>query len=466
MSLSKKYPLFALLILLVDTWAISLGFVIAFWLRFSGVFFPFEHQPPSFENYFHAIVIAVPIFLLFFRFYRLYEPERQIRRVRELLNVAKAITAGAIFSMALTFFYREFTYSRIVLLFAWFFSILLACLGRYFMIQFEYFLRTGKARRNVLILGTNQSARDLIRWARENKHYGQDIVGILKTDADLGSEKTFEGVPILGTFLDFNRLINEQQFYEIILADTSIPRELTTELILKCEDKLIDFKLVADFYGLITHHLDVEYISNVPLLGLKMLPLDNIWNRVSKRLFDLTISFLALFFLTPFFALISFLIKLTSRGSVFYKQERIGRDGKQFNIYKFRTMAMDAEKATGPVWTKPDDERITFIGRFLRKTNLDELPQLWNVLIGNMSLVGPRPERPHFVEQFRGQIPRYMSRHKIKSGLTGWAQIHGLRGNTSLEERIKYDLYYMENWTLMMDIEILFATIFAYKNAY
>ena len=164
--------------------------------------------------------------------------------------------------------------------------------------------------------------------------------------------------------------------------------------------------------------------------------------------------------------LITIAIKLTDRGAVFYSQERIGQDGKSFQLYKFRTMAVDAEEKTGPVWAKAEDSRVTLIGRWLRKINLDELPQLWNVLKGNMSLIGPRPERPHFVEEFRDQIPRYMARHKVKSGLTGWAQIHGLRGNTSLEERIKYDLYYMENWTLMMDFEILFATLFAFKNAY
>ena len=185
-----------------------------------------------------------------------------------------------------------------------------------------------------------------------------------------------------------------------------------------------------------------------------------------KRTFDLTISVFLLTLLTPLLLLIAVAIKLNDSDPIFYKQERVGQDEKHFNLYKFRTMRVNAETHTGPVWARPEDKRITRIGLFLRRTNLDELPQLWNVLLGNMSLVGPRPERPHFVKQFRDQIPRYMARHKIKSGLTGWAQIQGLRGDTSLEERIKYDLYYIENWTLMMDIEILLATPFAFKNAY
>jgi exopolysaccharide biosynthesis polyprenyl glycosylphosphotransferase len=194
--------------------------------------------------------------------------------------------------------------------------------------------------------------------------------------------------------------------------------------------------------------------------------LDDPWNRLIKRLFDFSIAFFAFVFFAPLFVVVAISLKLTSEGSVFYAQERIGRDGKRFFLYKFRTMTPEAENKTGPIWAQPNDPRTTRLGRLLRRFNLDELPQLWNVLVGNMSLVGPRPERPHFVERFRDEIPRYMTRHKIKSGLTGWAQIHGLRGNTSLEERIKYDLYYMENWTIAMDIEILFATLFAYKNAY
>ena len=367
--------------------------------------------------------------------------------------------------MALTFIYREFSYSRVVLLFAWMLSIILCSISRYFLIQLEYLIRQSHDRDRVLIVGANRNARNLIRWAKDNPHYGQDVIGIM-TNNDVNMGKHVEDVPILGTLKDVDGIIATQQINEVILADPTLSREEAAELMLKCESRMISFKLVADFYGLITHHVDVEYISNVPLLGLRTLPLDDFWNRLIKRIFDLVTSLGLLLVLSPVFILMMIAIKLYDRGPIFYKQKRVGQDEVPFDLCKFRTMSVDAEKKTGPVWASPNDERITRIGKFLRRTNLDELPQLWNVLIGNMSLVGPRPERPHFVNQFRNQIPRYMTRHKIKSGLTGWAQIHGLRGHTSLEERIKYDLYYMENWTLMMDIEILFATLFAFKNAY
>ena len=461
----KKHPILALSVLLTDATAVLLSYFIAYEIRFSGILIPVDKGVPSIEAYFRAMVVVVPVYLLIFRAYQLYRPERQIRRIYELLNVVKAVTGAAILLMSVTFIYREFSYSRGVLILGWFLSAVFCCIGRYLLIQIEYFIRREKDRERVIIIGANRHSRNLIRWAQENPHYGQNIIGIV-TSVESNEGKHFEGVPILGTINGFDQILLEHPVHEVVVADPTISREATGELILKCESKMIGFKLVADFYGLITHHLDVEYISNVPLLGPKILSLDDLWNRAVKRVFDLGVSSVSLVLLSPLFLIIIVLIRILDGKKVFYKQERVGQDSVHFFLYKFRTMSLDAEKKTGPVWTQPDDHRVTRLGKFLRRTNIDELPQLWNVLIGHMSLVGPRPERPYFVEQFKDQIPRYMTRHKIKSGLTGWAQIHGLRGNTSLEERIKYDLYYIENWTLMMDIEILFATVFAFKNAY
>ncbi|OQA56235.1 MAG: UDP-glucose:undecaprenyl-phosphate glucose-1-phosphate transferase [Candidatus Omnitrophica bacterium ADurb.Bin277] len=250
------------------------------------------------------------------------------------------------------------------------------------------------------------------------------------------------------------------------MLDTNFSKETITEMVVACEDQMIEFKMGADTHGLIAQNVGVEYISDIPLLGFRPLPLDDPWNRFVKRTFDLTIAFSFGILFLPFGMILALMIKLMDRGPVFYHQERVGRDGRAFKVIKFRTMKADAEKETGPVWAKKDDDRRTWMGEFLRRTNLDEVPQLWNVIRGDMSLVGPRPERPHFVSQFRESVPRYMARHKVKSGLTGWAQVHGLRGNTSIHERVKYDLYYMENWSLLLDIEIIVMTLFAFKNAY
>lgn len=461
----RKNSHYLFLIILVDAATILISFGIAYWFRFSGLFIPIHKGLPSVEYYLRVMVVVVPIYLIIFRWYGLYQPERHVRRIQELLNVMKAVSFAAFILMALTFIYREFSYSRFVLFFAWIFSSLFCSINRYFLIQLEYLLRRRGDQDRVLVIGINANSRNLVRWAKENPHYGQNVIGILANDENHHG-KHYETVPILGSYQEFDEILAKEKIDEVVVTDPAIPKEITTELMLKCESRMIPFKLVADFYGLMTHHVDVEYVSNVPLLGLKSLPLDDPWNRLVKRLFDVLVSFSLSVLLSPVLTLIAALIKIGSEGSVLYRQERIGRDGKKFVLYKFRTMVVDAEKKTGPVWAESDDRRVTKIGKVLRRFNLDELPQLWNVLTGDMSLVGPRPERPHFVEQFRDQIPRYMARHKIKSGLTGWAQIHGLRGNTSLEERIKYDLYYMENWTLMMDVEILIATLFAFKNAY
>ena len=296
-------------------------------------------------------------------------------------------------------------------------------------------------------------------------HYGQKPVGILATNVeDIG--KHVDNVPIVGLTEHWETFIKKLQPDQVVLLDESFSREKITDLVAACEDAFIDFKMGADIYGLIASNVGVEYVSHIPLLGFRSLPLDDPWNQFMKRVFDIFVAGIMTLVFLPLGLVVAVLIKLEGKGPVFYFQERVGRDGKVFRLIKFRTMKIDAEKETGPVWAKPQDDRKTQIGETLRRWNLDELPQLLNVLSGKMSLVGPRPERPHFVDKFRENVPRYMARHKVKSGLTGWAQVHGLRGDTSIEERIKYDLYYMENWSLLLDIEILVMTLFAFKNAY
>ena len=454
------------MVVTTDIAAIFISYLAAYYTRFSGILVPVYKGIPHVGEYLRPLIFLVPIYIYFFRSYNLYHPERNIRRIYELLNTVKAVSAAAVLCMALTFIYRNFEYSRLTLFLAWIFSTFLCVLARYCMIQIEYSIKRHKDRSRVLIVGLNRSSRNLIRWSREHKHYGQDVIGLIAINGGGEQGKHFEGVPIIGTVLDFNRIMETQSIDEVIVADPTLPRETVSTLMMKCEDKLINFKLVADFYGLLTHHVDVEYLSNLPLLGVRDLPLDDPWNQWMKRLFDIFVSLIGLILASPLLFSIAIAIKVFDKGPILYKQKRVGRDEKVFTFYKFTTMRPDAEKKTGPVWAQPHDPRTTGMGRLIRKWNLDELPQLWNVLRGDMSLVGPRPERPHFVEKFRSQIPRYMARHKIKCGITGWAQIHGLRGNTSLEERIKYDIYYMENWTFTMDIEILFITLFAYKNAY
>ncbi len=452
------------LIVLGDAASLMISFSMAYMMRFHS----FENLPhtPSYAAYAGALTVIIPIYLIIFRAYGLYETTRYRRRIEEIFVVIKAITLAVVALMALTFFYREFSYSRMFLFYLWVFSIIFTGIVRYLLIQLEYARkRSRKEVTRVLLIGANRNARSIIEWAKNNPHYGYQMMGVLTHEASLVG-KHFEGITILGVVDQAESFIENLKPDQVVLLDKDATRDQMTQLVLLCEDKMVDFKIGADFYGLMSRNVDVEYLSTVPLLGFRALPLDDPWNRFVKRAFDISVSFVLIALTSPFWILLAFLIKMDDRGPVLYKQERMGRDMKVFNVLKFRTMRENAEKESGPVWTQADDARRTRTGEFLRRWNLDELPQLLNVLRGDMSLVGPRPERPHFIEQFRDDIPRYMARHRIKSGLTGWAAVNGYRGNTSILERTKYDLYYMENWSLIFDLEILFMTLFAFKNAY
>jgi len=278
--------------------------------------------------------------------------------------------------------------------------------------------------------------------------------------SDLGPE------PVLGTADAIEALVSQTGADHVILCDTRLPRERIMGLIVFCERYLIEFFMVPDLFRIMTGRLDLITLGTIPLLGMGRWPLDYFGNRLAKRLVDIVGALIGLVVSAPILLWAAWAIKRSSPGPVFYRQTRCGEGGRLFTLYKLRTMPVDAEADTGPVWTKADDPRRTPIGRFLREHNLDELPQFWNVLKGEMSLVGPRPERPYFVEQFRDDIRQYMLRHMSKPGMTGWAQVNGLRGDTSIEERIRYDLYYLENWSLAFDFKILLKTLFARENAY
>lgn len=454
-----------MLTILTDAGAVAAAYFFAYWFRFQSGWVLIR-DVPAFSSYGKALLVIVPVFLFMFKANHLYSVRSPLSRIDEFFAVIKASSAVFLICMAVSSAYREFTYSRIVIVVTWLLSMAMILFVRNLIRIGERKERKEKGQQvKLLIIGINRNARKLVKRFQEVQRAGYQVVGVLSEAAHEG-EKHLEGVPILGDVDSFEKLVEQYKIGEVILADPDFSRERTAEIMLKCESRMIAFKLVADFYGLVTSRVDVEYVSDVPLLGLKELPLDDVWNRAAKRIFDAGFSAVGLAACVPFLLVIALLVKISDRGPVLYRQERVGEDGKSFNLLKFRTMKSDAEAATGPVWASEDDDRVTAVGKVLRRTNLDELPQLWNVLMGDMSLVGPRPERPHFVEQFKDEIPRYMARHKIKSGITGWAQVHGLRGNTSLKERIKYDLYYVENWSLLLDIKILLMTFTAFKNAY
>ncbi|MEI8344502.1 MAG: undecaprenyl-phosphate glucose phosphotransferase [Candidatus Omnitrophota bacterium] len=436
-----------------------------FWLRFLSNAYGSILAPPDFPVYFKAFYLITIILVFFIRHYGLYRIEQLTTYTKEAIGIIKAVFSGILVLLAITFFIRDFTFSRFFL----FLSLPAVMIG----LVIERYLLTSIVRltdwmrgstRNVLIIGCNENTKRLVQYYRHNLRVGSRVVGFL--DDHLPKGFLFAQLPVLGAPQDLTSLLKRQhQIHEVVLAMTGLPQNDILKIICECEKEMVTFRWVADMMGLIASKMDVSYFGGISMLSFKDSPLNDWENRIVKRSLDITVSALLLAVLSGLIGMIAAFIKFTSKGPVFYRQERIGEDGRRFAIVKFRTMQRNAEKVTGPVWATQNDHRRTPLGSFLRRNNLDELPQLWNVLTGDMSLVGPRPERPFFVKQFKEDIPRYMARHSIRSGITGWAQVNGLRGNTSIEERTKYDLYYIENWSLGLDVKILIRTLVMTLNA-
>ncbi len=327
--------------------------------------------------------------------------------------------------------------------------------------------RAGIGLKRVLIAGTGDLARHVTDQLLHHGEFGYHVVGFID-DGAVHDSLGYRGLPLLGTLGDAEQVIHEERIDQLYVA---LPLEAHVKmlgLIEVANRECIDVKVIPDLLQFIALRARLEELDGIPVININDVPLQGL-NGAIKRAIDVVVSLAALAVLAIPFAIVAVAIRLNSPGPVFYRQERMGLDRRPFMVLKFRSMYNDAERDTGPVWTRADDPRRTPVGAFLRRFSLDELPQLWNVLRGEMSLVGPRPERPFFVEQFKEKVPQYMLRHKVKSGMTGWAQVNGWRGNTSIEKRIEYDLYYIENWSVTLDVKILWLTVirgFFQKHAY
>jgi exopolysaccharide biosynthesis polyprenyl glycosylphosphotransferase len=448
-----------------DVVIINLSLILSYYTRFSSGLFPVVYGIPGVFNYYKLLPVLTVLLLFLMRSEKLYSIKSRLSIVDEFFTIVKVASLGVLVFMAGTFLYREFSYSRGMLLILWVNLIAFLGMWRFTVNRVRFYIRKKNGKdRNLLIIGEGQIIERLICHIAEDPHWDYRIRGILEISGQ--GQKKIRNIPVAGKISDLSRVLDEYAIEAVILTEIDMPRAIVMNVILECEKRMVEFRLVADLLGMVTSQVDMRTIDGIPLLGLKESPLAEGYNRFIKRFADITFSALGLIILSPLLLLIAGLVKISSPGPVFYLQKRIGEDGGRFTIFKFRTMVDKAEKGIGRIWAVEADPRRTKIGAFLRSKNLDELPQLINVFKGEMSLVGPRPERPHFVGKFKENIPRYMARHKIKSGLTGWAQVNGLRGNTSIEERTKYDLYYIENWSLALDFKIMFMSLFALKNAY
>jgi exopolysaccharide biosynthesis polyprenyl glycosylphosphotransferase len=462
--------LFTLLLVLVDAAMVALAFYLAYWLR-QVVAIPPPVSIAPFRDYLTMMVIQVVVMLAVYFFSRLYDLKRSTPRLDEFYRIFAAASIGTIVTIALTSFLfknskLELDFPRVMIVYAWLLTVFLVTVGRSALMLVRNLLRKrGLWADRLLIVGTGDVGRMILQKVRQMPQLGYQAIGFV--DGEFASGQEIMGVPVLGTVDDLPELITAHEIQEVIIGQPELSHQEALAIISRCERGQVGIKIFPDLFQIIATELSIGDLGGLPLLTVHDVALRG-WKLTLKRAVDLVGGAAALVVLSPFLSLVALAIKLDSSGSVFYAQERMGLDARPFWCLKFRSMRTDAER-NGPGWTTEDDPRVTRLGRFIRRFSIDELPQFINVLLGDMSLVGPRPERPVYVEQFRRSIPRYMDRHREKAGLTGWAQVNGLRGDTSIAERTKYDLWYIENWSLWLDFKIMLRTffrIFGDRHAY
>tara|TARA_B100000945_G_C20425972_1_gene620508 strand:- start:2113 stop:3531 length:1419 start_codon:yes stop_codon:yes gene_type:complete len=460
-SITKKHfeSFSTLLLLCLDSCSIGMAYLAAYQLR-SLIAFPTEPQGlDSVDIYGRVILVQIFCILVVFYFNKLYHVARNIGRVDRLYAVFSAVSVGALFSIAFsTLLFKntvfEVNYSRAIVIYAWVLTIAFVLIGRSIYSSILLLLRSrGIGIQRLLIVGTGDAAAVVIQKVRWIQRLGYDLIGLV----DSSDVQELLGVSVIGRPSDLQTLVETNRIDEVIVARPDASRDELLNIIVRCQRGHVSVKVIPDVYEIMAGEVSVDDLGGLPLLTVRDVALRG-WRMSLKRMVDLVISSVGLVVFSPLMLLVAGLIKIESDGPVFFFQNRVGLDGNDFKIFKFRSMRTGASNERQ--WTVAEDSRRTGLGRFIRRFSIDELPQLINVVLGDMSLVGPRPEQPQFVEEFQERIPRYMERHREKAGITGWAQVNGLRGDTSIEDRTRYDLWYVENWSLWLDFKIIIRTVF------
>jgi Undecaprenyl-phosphate glucose phosphotransferase len=449
--------------ILLDAVLVLMSLWLAYWIRFESHWIPLiAFTQISYYAIFFPLTVV--IYLLVFQYIGLYQKRRGISSIDEFSKIFWGVMLASFLMAALTFLTHFLDFSRLVIGLTAMLAVFFIWIERRLLRRLQiWFRRKGIGITRLLIVGTGETARSVIRRLKLNADLGYKLVGIVSEKRTM---KKIEGVNIVGTLKEFSKLIEKHQVMEVLFALPAQAYDQLVPMLMQLQDSNVKYKIVSDLFGLITKPVRNDILLGIPIFEMKEAPLKNRYNRLLKRTFDFVLSTLGIMILSPVFLILALGVKLSSPGPVFFCQKRIGRDGRVFTMFKFRSMRANTETIA---FTQQNDIRRTRFGKWLRKTSFDELPQVFNVWLGQMSLVGPRPEVPMLVKQFEKTIPRYFERHQVKAGITGWAQVNGLRGNTSLTERIAYDIYYIENWSLFLDIRILIRTvleIFYIPNAY
>ena len=410
----------------------------------------------NFESWLIFFIFLIPSYIFLYYFFGLYTPQRTNRSIfTESSKIFRVILVEFFFLTALSFL-KIIVISEDVIVILLFVDLIFAIIERAILRGFLRSFRTqGFNIKYILIIGAGEVGLKLVDTIKENTYLGYKIIGFL----DDNVEGNVKGVDILGKTEDIEKVLTNHVVDRVIVSISPRHYSLLGSIIHTCEKMGIRADIVLDYYNYVTSNPTIELIDDIPLISVRNIPLDITYNKIIKRVFDVVFVCIVTVIISPLLLIVAALVKFTSPGPIIYKQKRVGENGKVFQIYKFRSMSSENEYIDEEKWTQKDDPRVTKIGKFIRKTSIDELPQFYNILKGDMSLIGPRPERPYFVNKFRESVPKYMIKHHVKPGMTGWAQINGYRGNTSIVKRIEYDIFYVENWSVWLDIKIFIKTI-------
>ncbi|GFH94161.1 UDP-glucose:undecaprenyl-phosphate glucose-1-phosphate transferase [Lachnospiraceae bacterium] len=448
--------------------------VVSYALAYVIKFYMIDAQSPNVgvlpvRDYFMVLLFLVPGYVIVYFLCDVYGPKRTVKRRHEFLAIFQANTLGMAFYIIILYVViREINYSRWMMVIFYMLNIFFTCLSR---VVLRSMLRTIRSRgynlKHVLVVGYSRAAEQYIDRLLWNPQWGYKICGIL--DDTVPSGTLYKGIKVLGRLQNLEVILPHNELDEVAIALALKDYDNLENVVNICEKSGVHTKFIPDYNSVIPTRPYTEDLMGLPVINIRYVPLSNNSNKVIKRAMDILGSLCGIVLFSPVMLFLALLVKISSPGPVIFRQERVGLHSKPFYMYKFRSMEQQSEDAEKKAWTVRDDPRVTGIGKFMRRTSLDELPQLFNILKGDMSMVGPRPERPLFVERFKEEIPRYMVKHQVRPGLTGWAQVNGYRGDTSIKKRIDCDIYYIENWTMGFDIKIIFLTFFTgfvNKNAY
>lgn len=467
--IKDNQKVFNRLLVVIDAIITAVSLILGYVLKF----YVLQKEPGPgvlpLRDYVSLLVFIIPGYVLVYYQTGVYTPKRTVRRRLEIFDIIKANTFGmAALIIVIYLVMRELPYARSVLALFYVLNCFLTGISRILLRRgLQTIRKKGYNVKHILLVGYSRAAEEYVNRILENPQWGYAVSGFLDDHVPVGT--LYKGVPVKATIEALPEMLEKNDWDEVAITLSLRDYDYLGEIVGICEKSGVHTKFIPDYNSLIPTRPYTEDLMGLPVINIRYVPLTNTGNAFIKRMADIFGSLFGILITSPIMLFCAIMVKLTSPGPIIFKQERVGLHNKPFFMYKFRSMAQQAPSEEKKAWTTKDDPRVTKFGRIMRKTSLDELPQLFNILKGDMSLVGPRPERPLFVEKFKEEIPRYMVKHQVRPGLTGWAQVNGYRGDTSIRKRIEHDIYYIENWSVWFDVKIIIMTFFTgfiNKNAY